>query len=333
MKHIFLLHSQYQIGVAEDVIKMQSIPKSSAIAILEGENLESILDEGIWGVAVALRPSLGRKVGRGALRIANEAVTLARRYGDRNAALYVSDLCWAINNHVAYALAKQNFQVFLIEDGIGAYVEQRIGPASALKALIRMTLGQLKLGPRHTPFLGRFLGQDSPIVKGSFVYRPDKLDDKKKIHNIAKHKLPPTSASAPLDRDAMLVLGQPLSLIFKPHFVPLAEQAIITEIEKHTAKQRYYKGHPNDKSGRTAIASACGEILKNDRTAEQAFEEKRFGHIISFHCSALINVKDDNPEVNCVAIVPKDKSVYKTREAAERTESVLRRSGVRIIEF
>lgn len=334
-KHFFFAHSSYQVKVSQSVALNLKHPPEFLILIIEGERFDDNIDRKIWGKVIHIKETKGKKFAPLQRAHANNLLKKIISYRSKSIGVaYFSDLAWPLNNHLAYAFQRDGFVINLFEDGSGSYLSKNISTKEILKQQVRKLIGALLLSYRYSPFSGRLLGQDSDIVRDVFLYHPHLVENKNKVKEI--HKI---NSSQPIQSlpgsSLVLILDQPLELIFKKEEIKRAEEALLSTIaQEKPGAEIIIKRHPRDPDGRKGInITSTMKVINSCLTAETVATELRVDCVFSFLSTALINIKHNNYRINCYSIAPKNKKIYKNHELSTDTEQLLKRSGVELIEY
>lgn len=186
-------------------------------------------------------------------------------------------------------------RLFIYEDGLLNYYDADSKNSFVGKA--KRLLAHLG-GLRYRDYTGHLAGYDAGNYDGAFLSMPDKAVRKDRLGTL--HRLNFETYAPVLQRNTILFLDQDVSSRMSPEE---RELCIATMFSAYPANEYiyHYKRHHDYTSQLAGAMQALAPELQS-LPAEMLIEKLRPSHVISFFSSALINIKNGWPEVECVSL-------------------------------
>lgn len=216
-RHIFILHTPYQLQFAKDLIEQYAI--SQPILIIEGKELneqavrlfqeQNITETQPDIVAIDLiRPSdLGKTNRRRSDQNKRRVLDIIKSQQSATYTIYISDINWPINNHV-YFQQRGRSNIYLIEDGIGSYLNSDKTMIELCRGIIRWLAHIVGMGPDFRPYMGKKMGEDQPQISGSYLRAPQHSPATLKKMDVPFRTTTPASQKN-IPNNALVFLEQP----------------------------------------------------------------------------------------------------------------------------
>lgn len=199
-----------------------------------------------------------------------------------------------LSNHLFFSKSPKK-RVLLYEDGLLNYYDATVkNPfVGRTKKLLARACGL-----RYRNYIGHLAGYDAGQYDGAYLSMPDRAVRKECLGTLQRLHFP--THPFKLKKKTILFLDQDVSTILAPE----EREACLAEmLERYPQKDYsyYYKAHHDHASQLSERMTELASSLKS-LPAEMLIERLRPSHVISFFSSALINIKNSWPEVECVSL-------------------------------
>jgi len=313
IQNIFIVHSPYQVFVAEIIVK--TIHKSSEyenVILLELNQDYQDINRDLWSKVEILENVGGSTLGHKRFLACEKNIEIIKQYvnKDMETHLFISDIAWPMNNRIFFDKHLRGCVKYsLISDGLGTMALQKVTRALFVRGLAKSLNGLIHCGVRYKNYCGSQYGLDRKEIK--YIYAPNvKLIEcepsKKKDVSFGA-----IQGGANFNKDKCLFLDQPYWLFMQGISWHEIREKTIKFIRSLNIKECYYKNHYfGRKEEENYFESQGFSIISSNKCAEQIVAENDFGIVISYSSSALFNLKCMyQDELRCISLFSKAISI------------------------
>ncbi|MBE3094205.1 MAG: hypothetical protein IMZ52_04170 [Actinobacteria bacterium] len=309
-QNIFIVHSPYQIFIAEIVAKyIHKSPEYENVILLELNQDYKTINRDLWLKVESLENGGGSTLGRKRFLACEKNMEIIKQYANKDIEtyLFISDISWPMNNRIFFDKhLRGRVKYCMISDGLGTMALQKVSRAIFIRGLAKSFNGLIHHGVRYTNYMGNQYGLDRKEIE--YIYAPNvKLIEcepskKKEVSFDAIHKL------VNLDKEKCLFLDQPYWVYIQDSNWRAIREKTINFINSLNIKERYYKNHHFGRKDEEIYYESKGfNIINSNKCAEQIVAENNYGIVVSYASSALFNLKCMyHDELRCIALLSKE---------------------------
>lgn len=186
-------------------------------------------------------------------------------------------------------------RIYIYEDGLLNYYDADVNNAFVGKA--KRLLARAG-GLRYRDYTGHLAGYDVGSYDGAFLSMPDKAVRKDRLG--ALHRLNFETQELALQRNTILFLDQDVSSRMSPEERKHCIAVMLSAYPSNEYAYHYKPHHDHTSRLSNAMQPLAPEL--RSLPAEMLIERLRPSHVISFFSSALINIKNAWPQIECVSL-------------------------------
>jgi len=312
--NIFIVHSPFHVFMAEQIVRnihaiSTTISKSKNVLLLELNSDYKHINYELWSDIVFLE-NVGRStLGRKRFLMSEKNMGIVRKFVDnsRQSYLFISDIAWPMNNRLFFdKYLRKKVTYCLFSDGIGTYALCKITRALFVRGLAKSLNGFFRRGIKYKNYLGSQFGLDRKEIK--YIYAPHV---KLIACETSKKKETPLYAAQEVkfDKSKCLFLDEPYWTVMGAKEWHLLREAAVNFLKSLDVKEYYYKSHHLGRREEEIFFEKHGcNILNTNKCAEQIIAENDFGIVVSYHSSALFNLKCMyHDKLRCISLSNKSK--------------------------
>ena len=292
MKNIFIVHSPFQLFVAERIVATnESFFGAENIVLLEIEqDISCSVD--LWSKIHYLQYVGGSVLGRNSRKKSDKNTELLRRLieGSNTVRILVSDIAWPQNNRVFFdkeISSKVKFS--LIIDGIASYISPEVSLTNYFRGWLKGIIGATGFGVKYRPYTGKLMGEERAEIDKVFGFSAYALScpEGKKID------IPIYDVSNHIQlNNRCLLLGQPFWRFMDDLEWEKIQSETLEFIMSIECDEVLYKAHHHDREVDSLFYQKKGiSLLEDNRCIERIFADNYFSTVISYNSSALFNLK------------------------------------------
>lgn len=302
-KAVFFTHSTYQQYIAELVVtQMGGGWEFLLIAEAEAGTIKSSK----FSKIIYLRPTNGRWFGHSFAKSVTDKVDgiLVEAGIDKGDCVLLSDLDWPLNNYICAVADEYGFNVSIFEDGVGVYVRHRVKLGKMVKMMMKVTLSLFDFSIYSKPVFGHYLGINCGNVFRVYSLRPIKYLSNAAVRNI----LIARPAVQDAETSGVLILDQPWRRVLSNEACDLLTQkmsSFLNSLDVNGRGSVQLKRHPRDVNGSDSVFTKSDidyQLVLSNECAENYINLNRKKVVVSFYSTALINIKQQFPEIRVVSI-------------------------------
>ena len=291
--NIFIIHSPLQhLLVSHMVSEMTEFRERDNYLVLDMPSDQITLKKEIWTDIVYLDPPVGRYfIGSGANCRRSIRYIEELKSPFENAALFVSDIEWPLNNAV-YGLKQKhrdkNILICNFPDGAGSLMVRYPRFKRKIRSLIKFLIGMAG-GLPYTFYSGDIMGLEACDRVYSLMPKllPDDINSN--MIEIPKFRIEEENFLP----DSCLFLGQ----TYEYHFPPEEHREFCTKtadyIKSLGYRHNYYKPHffAKTETEKNIFLERGFELIEDSRPVEEIFLSRQMSCIASYNSSALVHLK------------------------------------------
>lgn len=337
MKNIFIIHSPFQLFVAEQIVATnESFSDAENIVLLEIDQDISCSAE-LWSEIHYLQYVGGSVLGINSRKKSNNNTGLLRRLikGSNKTRVLISDIAWPQNNRIFFdKKISSRVQFSLIIDGIASYMSPDVSLTNYFRGCVKSMIGAAGFGVRYRPYFGKLMGEERTEIDKVFGFSAHALScpEEKKVD------IPVYDVSNHIQlNNRCLFLGQPFWRFMDDLEWRKTQSKTLDFLTSIECDEVLYKAHHHDREIDSLFYQKNGiSLLDDNRCIERVFADNYFSTVISYNSSALFNLKCIyGHNIRCISL-----SGYKLgvkaglkKSAASRMLKLLDEVGVELVDL
>ena len=304
MQNIFVVHTPFHVYISEMMVgTLAEFAKCKNVLLLEFIQPIEHISRKLWSKVIFLENVGNSTLGHNRYVMCenNMGLVLKLVFEDPKSCLFLSDICWPMNNRLFFSRQLRRKVTFcLFSDGLGTYVFPRVTKMLFLRGLIKYLNGLIGGGVKYRNYLGSQFGVDRKEI--IYIYAPNvelvdcDISKKKEILTGFKKKLHFNQSKCILiDIPGWRLVSENDWRIIRANTVGFL---------KSLGADLYYKNHPSGRQEEEVYYRSQGfNIIEHKGCAEQFIAEKNFGIVVSYVSSTLFNLKSMYQDsIRCIAI-------------------------------
>jgi hypothetical protein len=340
MRNIFIVHSPFQVFIAEAIVSTSfTQPNCDNVLLLELSRNKTEVNRALWSAVDYLEVVGASTVGRTRYLMSERNMAVLREQAgrDKDTRLFLSDIAWPMNNRAFFDRRMRNSVRFsLLSDGIGTYALPSVTRALFVRGLAKSVNGCLHGGVRYRSYLGSQFGVDRYEIES--VHAPNAELIRCEPAKRREVSLPGTAPRAPFfDRSKGLFLDQPYWRHMQEGEWTATRSESVALMKSLGLGEWHYKNHHAGRSEEVAYYESLGfKVIHSDKCAEQVVAESDFGTVVSYGSSALFNLKCIHGDrLRCIAMFTEAVSAANgfNDDTSATLTSLFRAVGVEIVEI
>ena len=309
MQNIFIVHTPFHVFIAEIIVKnILGRSKYENVILLELNRNYNNINHDLWSKIEFLENVGGSTLGRKKFLMCETNMKIIKQYADKDMEthIFMSDIASPMNNRVFFDKHLRSCVKYcLFSDGLGTYTLPKVTRVLFVRGVAKSLNGLIHRGVRYTNYLGNQFGLDRKEIE--YIYAPNvkliecELSKKKEVSFDAIHGV------AKFNKEKCLFLDQPFWLHMQDSKWYAIREMAIKFIRSLNIKECYYKNHYSGRKEDDIYFESQGfNIINSDKCAEQIVAENDFGIVVSYHSSALFNLKCIyHDELRCISLFSK----------------------------
>lgn len=308
-QNIFIVHSPYQVFIAEIIVKnIHKSPEYENVILPESNQDYKTINHDLWSKVERLENVGGSTLGRKRFLACEKNMEIIKRYANKDIEthLFISDIAWPMNNRIFFDKhLRGRVKYCMISDGLGTMALQKVTRALFVRGLGKSINGLLHNGLRYTNYLGNQYGLDRKEIE--YIYAPNVKSIKCEPSKKKEVSFDAIQKVVKLDKKKCLFLDQPYWMYMQDSNWQAIREKSINFISSLDINERYYKNHHFGRKEEEKYYESKGfNIINSNKCAEQIVAENNFGIVVSYASSALFNIKCMyHDELRCIALFSK----------------------------
>lgn len=209
---------------------------------------------------------------------------------EKNLSIYIPHPSHPLGNYAFFRLS--NCKTYIYEDGIMNYYDA----PSVQPSIARILLSYALLIP-YKKYNGHLSGIDAGSPDGIYLTRPQLAV--RNYDNTKKIQINPHTQSLPPAQKKLLFLSQDVRNRLTPKKT-LALISWLKSLAEHEGLQILEKWHHDQNNSESGFEQVSQEL--QELPAESLVETLSPKIVVSFYSSALINIKQQHPEIRCISL-------------------------------